>query len=113
MHRSKDHVNGMTRLAFCGGAIKDSRQEAAYFGMSIEGQKRRFSPSASLFRSAPTNGHRQAGPFGPVGAKGGRLARNVQGEQGLSVHQAGAGLLYDWIGPDAIDITMTLRVYDV
>jgi len=69
MHRSKDHVNGMTRLAFCGGAIKDSRQEAAYFGMSIEGQKRRFSPSASLFRSAPTNGHRRAGPFGPVGAK--------------------------------------------
>src|SRR6266545_7468956 len=68
MHRSKDHVNGMTRLAFRGGAIKDSRQEAAYFGMSIEGQKRRFSPSASLFRSAPTNGHRRAGPFGPVGA---------------------------------------------
>jgi hypothetical protein len=46
-------------------------------------------------------------------AKSRRLARNVQGEQGLSVHQAGAGLLYDWIGPDAIDITMTLRVYDV
>ena len=38
----------MTRLAFCGGAIKDSRQEAAYFGMSIEGQKRRFRPQPAF-----------------------------------------------------------------
>jgi hypothetical protein len=25
----------------------------------------------------------------------------------------GTGLVYQWIGPDAVDVTMTLRIYDV